>query len=302
MMILFKIFAILFLAAIFFIFRKWLLKHYYFLLGFIPIIVLILYAEFIIHFPDDKKQNEASELNKWKEEHKDNFNTTDKIQSKDSATNKYKVGDLLYDTTFSVNGLKLHYKEYLVALPENEYSYDSTRVVLEVIDKNNQVVQTIKEDIYAICSPLITHDGYSVLGKDGMFLDYNFDLYDDIAIRFLNEQNNKAVNGYYNIFLFNPSTKIFEKYYQALENPYPVKEFKIVRCGYSYSAFNQNLMEEYYEWVKGKLVLIKTVQSIFLEDESDENMARFNVTTTYYKNGKVEMKSQRIDEINYDNF
>lgn len=277
-MILFKIAAIVFLVVIFFIFRKWYLKHNYFLLAFIPLIVVILYAEFIFQFPEDK--NGFSE----------------------KIITKIKVGDVLYDTTFSVNGLTLHYKEYLVALPENEYRYDSTRVVIYVIDKNNKVLQTLTEDIYAICSPLITQDGYSVLGKEGMFLDYNFDSYDDIAIRFMNEPNNKAVNGYYDIFLFNPTTQKFEKYIEAFNNPYPEKDDKRVRCWEAYSAYNQNLLEEYYEWVEGKLVLKESVQSTFLEDKSDDDISRIKVTTTYYENGKVKLKSQRIDEIVYDNF
>ena len=223
-MILLKIFAIVFLAVVFFIFRKWLLKHYYFLLGFIPLIVLILYAELLINFPDDKKQNEASELEKWKEEHKDNFNTIDKIQTNGSATNKYKVGDVLYDTIFSVNSLRVHYKEYLVALPENIYSYESTKAVLNVIDKNDSVIQTISEDIYALGSPIDKDDGYNMLANDGIFLDYNFDGYLDLVLRIGNAPNNHALNGYFYIYLFDSTIKKFIKYDKELTNPSPNKD------------------------------------------------------------------------------
>ena len=299
MMILFKIFAIVILAAIFFIFRKWLLKHYYFLLGFIPLIVLILYAELLINFSDDKKQNEAFELNKWKEEHKDNFNTIDKIQSNGSATNKYKVGDVLYDTTFSVNGLKLHYKEYLVALPENEYSYDSTRVVLEVIDKNNQVVQTIKEDIYAISSPLNDEDWYNVLADEGIFLDYNFDGYLDLVLRIGNAPNNHALNGYFYIYLFDSTIKKFIKYDKELTNPSPNKNRKEVECEIIYSTVNPSTETEYYKWVNGELEISESIAYEQLYEQTKKDVIRTKETKTLYKNGVEISRTERIIEDKY---
>lgn len=296
MMILFKIFAIVILAAIFFIFRKWLLKHYYFLLGFIPLIVLILYAELLINFSDDKKQNEAFELNKWKEEHKDNFNTIDKIQSNGSATNKYKVGDVLYDTTFSVNGLKLHYKEYLVALPENEYSYDSTRVVLEVIDKNSQVVQKIKEDIYALGSPIDKDDGCNMLANDGIFLDYNFDGYLDLVLRIGNAPNNHALNGYFYIYLFDSAIKNFIKYDKELTNPSPNKDRKEVECEIIYSTVNPSTETEYYKWVNGELEISESIAYEQLYEQTKKDVIRTKETKALYKNGVEISRTERIIE------
>lgn len=298
-MILFKIFAIVILAAIFFIFRKWLLKHYYFLLGFIPLIVLILYAELLINFSDDKKQNEAFELNKWKEEHKDNFNTIDKIQSNGSATNKYKVGDVLYDTTFSVNGLKLHYKEYLVALPENEYSYDSTRVVLEVIDKNNQVVQTIKEDIYALGSPIDKKDVCNMLADKGIFLDYNFDGYLDLVLRIGNAPNNHALNGYFYIYLFDSTIKKFIKYDKELTNPSPNKNRKEVECEIIYSTVNPSTETEYYKWVNGELEISESIAYEQLYEQTKKDVIRTKETKTLYKNGVEISRTERIIEDKY---
>jgi hypothetical protein len=299
MMILFKIFAIVILAAIFFIFRKWLLKHYYFLLGFIPLIVLILYAELLINFSDDKKQNKVSELNKWKEEHRDNFNTTDKIQSNGSATNKYKVGDVLYDTTYSVNGLKLHYKEYLVALPENEYSYNSTRVVLEVIDKNNQVVQKIKEDIYAIGSPIDKKDVYNMLADKGIFLDYNFDGYLDLVLRIGNAPNNHALNGYFYIYLFDSAIKNFIKYDKELTNPSPNKNRKEVECEIIYSTVNPSTETEYYKWVNGELEISESIAYEQLYEQTKKDVIRTKETKTLYKNGVEISRTERIIEDKY---
>lgn len=299
MIILFKIFAIVILAAIFFIFRRWFLKHYYFLVGFIPLIVLILYAELIINFPDDKKQNEATELEKWKEEHKDNFNTTDKIQSKGSASNKYKVGDVLYDTTFSVNGLKLHYKEYLVALPENEYSYNSTRVVLEVIDKNNHVVQTIKEDIYAIGSPIDKKDVCNMLADKDISLDYNFDGYLDLVLRIGNAPNNHALNGYFYIYLFDSTIKKFIKYDKELTNPSPNKDRKEVECEIIYSTVNPSTETEYYKWVNGELEISESIAYEQLYEQPEKNIIRTKETKTLYKNGVEISRTERIIEDKY---
>lgn len=295
-MLLFKIFAIVFLVALFYIFRKWFLKHNYFLLAFIPLIVIILYAEFIFQFPDNKKQNEAAELNKWKEEHKDNFVTADNIQPKDSAIKKPKVGDVLYDTTFSVNGLTVHYKEYLVALPENEYRYDSTRVVLDVIDKNNKVLQTLTEDIYALGSPIDKDDGYNMLANDGIFLDYNFDGYLDLVLRIGNAPNNHAVNGYFYIYLFDSTVKKFIKYDKELTNPSPNSDRKEVECEIVYSTVNPSTETEYYKWVNGELEITESIAYEQLSEQPKKDVIRTKETKTLYKNGVEISRMEKIIE------
>lgn len=295
-MILLKIAAIAFLALVFFIFRKWFLKHTYFLLAFIPIIVLVLYADYFIQLPENKKTNESAELEKWKKEHKDNFITPDNIKAKDSATDLPKVGDVIYDTTFIVNSLTVHYKEYLVALPENVYSYDSTRVVLIVKDNGGFVVQTITEDIYAVGSPIDKEDWYNILADDGIFLDYNFDGYLDLVLRIGNAPNNHAVNGYFYIYLFDPSVNMFIKYDKQLTNPSPNTERKEVECENVYSTVNPSTETEYYKWVNSELEITESIAYEQLYEQTKEDVIKTKETKTLYKNGVEISRTERIIE------
>jgi hypothetical protein len=300
MMFLLKLSAIAILAVVFFIFRKWFLKHYYFLLAFIPIIVLILYADYFIQLPVDKKRNESAELEKWKEEHKDNFITQDKINTKDSAISRPKIGDVLYDTTFIVNSLKVHYKEYLVALPESEYSYDSTRVVLTIKNNGGFVVQTINEDIYAIGSPIDKEDWYNIIIDDGIFQDYNFDGYLDLILRIGNAPNNHALNGYFYIYLFDPPVNMFIKYDRELTNPSPNTERKEVECKIIYSTVNPSTETEYYKWVNGELEITESIAFEQLYEQPEKDVIRTKETKTLYKNGVEISRTERIieDKIN----
>lgn len=300
MMLLLKLSAITLLAVVFFIFRKWFLKHNYLLLASIPIIVLILYADYFIQLPVDKKQNESAVLEKWKEEHKDNFITQDKINTKESAISRPKIGDVLYDTTFIVNSLKVHYKEYLVALPESEYSYDSTRVVLTIKDNGGFVVQTIKEDIYAIGSPIDKEDWYNIVIDDGIFQDYNFDGYLDLILRIGNAPNNHALNGYFYIYLFDPAENMFIKYDRELTNPSPNAERKEVECENIYSTVNPSTETEYYKWVNGELEITESIAFEQLYEQPEKDVIRTKETKTLYKNGVEISRTERIieDKIN----
>jgi hypothetical protein len=299
-MLLLKLSAITLLAVVFFIFRKWFLKHNYLLLASIPIIVLILYADYFIQLPVDKKQNESAVLEKWKEEHKDNFITQDKINTKESAISRPKIGDVLYDTTFIVNSLKVHYKEYLVALPESEYSYDSTRVVLTIKDNGGFVVQTIKEDIYAIGSPIDKEDWYNIVIDDGIFQDYNFDGYLDLILRIGNAPNNHALNGYFYIYLFDPAENMFIKYDRELTNPSPNTERKEVECKIIYSTVNPSTETEYYKWVNGELEITESIAFEQLYEQPEKDVIRTKETKTLYKNGVEISRTERIieDKIN----
>jgi hypothetical protein len=301
-MVLFKIIAVVFLVALFFIFRKWFLKHNYILLLFIPFIILIIYSDYFIKIGNTNKQGGKAELEKWKQEHKDNFINPEKYNSKDVAISKRKIGDVLYDTTFNVNSLKVHYKEFLVALPANVYSYASTKAVLDIIDKNDSTIQTIYEDIYALSSPIDKDDGYNILEDDGIFLDYNFDGYLDIILRVGNGRDTQALNGDYYLYLFDPGTRKFNKFNKMLYNPVPDNEKKMIKFFNIISSYDDHTLFEYYKWSKNSLVLKESIESIFIPEESDEHISKYKVTTTYYENGKAKIKSQRIDEIIYDNF
>ena len=297
-MILIKITAIALIFLLFYIFRKWFFKHNIFLLLLIPIIVIILYSDYFIKFSDDNsRQNKSAELKKWKEGHKDNFVDTNKNKSsKNSSKTLAKIGDVLYDTTFNVNSLKIHYKEILVALLEDEYSYDSTRVEMDVIDENNSLLQTITEDINAIGSPIDMKDWHTVLPKEGIFLDYNFDGNKDFALRVSNAPNNHAVNGYFYIYLFDPAENKFIKYDKELNNPLPNKDRKEVECEIVYSTAFPSTETEYYKWVNGELEITESIAYEQLYEQPQKNIVRTNETKTVYKNGKEISRTERIIE------
>ncbi len=297
-MILLKIFAIVFLGALIFIFRKWFLKHNYFLLAFIPLIVLILYAEFIFQFTDDKKYKEAVELNKWKVEHKDNFVTTDKIQPEHSAIKKLKVGDVLYDTTFNINSLKLYYKESIVSLTQDGY-YDSSSIKIELAGKNNLVSETIYETTEGGCSPLDVKNPYNYLSRQGIFHDYNFDGYLDIAIRTGDTGSRSPLNGYFNIYLFNPESQRFIKYNEELINPFPNNDKKEVECEIIYSTATPSTETDYYKWVNGKLEITESVAYEQLDEQTQKDVIRTKETKTHYKNGVEISRTERIIKDKY---
>lgn len=198
---------------------------------------------------------------------------------------------LLRDTTFSINSIKLHYLEYLVVEPENIYSYDSFLVELNIIDSNDLLLQKISLDVYSLGSPLETEDGYCVLGDSGITLDYNFDGFEDLAIRIGNGANNNAVNGYFYIFLFNPSTKNFDRYEEELTNPFPVPERKRVDCTYVYSTAYPHTLTEFYEWVDDKLIISESVEYQQLYEQPEEDVILTKEIKIIYQNG-IEIKKE----------
>ncbi len=301
-MILFKIVAIAFLVALFFIFKKWFLKHNYILLLFIPIIILIIYSDYFIKVGNTNKLNDKAELEKWKQEHKDNFVNPDKNNSNYNSISKHKIGDVLYDTTFSVNSLKIHYKEFLVAYPRNVYSYDSTQVFLDIIDKSDSTIQTISEYIYALGSPIDKDDGYNILADDGIFLDYDFDGYLDLVLRVGNGRDTQALNGEYYLYLFEPITSKFKKYNKLLFNPVPDKKREMINFYSIISSYDDHTISEYFKWEKDSLVIDESIESIFIPEESDQYISKYKVTTKHYKNGKVLSKNDKIQEMIIDNF
>ena len=296
MIILFKIVAVVFLVALFFIFKKWFLKHNYKLLLFIPLIILIIYSDYFIKFGNTINQDNKAELEKWKQENKDNFVSTDKNNSKYTPISKRRIGDVLYDTTFSVNSVKVHYKEILISLPENEFSYDLTKVEMQVVNESDSVLQTIKEDIDAISSPLNDEDWYNVLAKKGIFQDYNFDGYNDIVLRVGNAPNNHAVNGYFYIYLFDADRKYFVQYYKELTNPLPNKERKEVECENVYSTLIPSTETEYYKWVNGELEITESIAYEQLNEQPQKDIIRTKETRTIYKHGRVVSKKEKILE------
>jgi|WetSurMetagenome_2_1015567.scaffolds.fasta_scaffold07047_2 hypothetical protein len=295
-MILFKIIVLAFLVALFFIFRKWFIKHNYILLLFIPVIILIIYSDYFIKIDRTNNLDSKAELEKWKQDHKDNFVNPGKYNSKDAGINKRKIGDVLYDTTFNVNTIKIHYKEFLVVPPANEFSYDSTRVEMQVIDENDSVLQTIKEDIDAICSPIDSENPYHYFGKEGIFYDYNFDGYKDFALRISNGPNNHSVNGYFYIYLFDAATKNFIKYDEELTNPLPNKDRNEIECEIAYSTTIPSTETEYYKWVNGKLEITESIAYEQLYEQPKKDVLRIKETRTIYRNGRTVSKTEKIIE------
>lgn len=293
-MILFKIIAVAFLVVLFFIFRKWFLKHNYILLLFIPVIVLIIYSDYFIKIDSTNSLDDKAELEKWKREHQNNFVNEDKNNSNTTVISKRKIGDVLYDTIFSVNSVKVHYKEILAALPENEFSYDSTKVEIQVTDENDSLSQTIKEDVYAIGGPL-SNDPYNLVSATGIFHDYNFDGYKDIVLR-VGNANNHALNGYFYIYLFDAVTKLFIKYDKELTNPLPNKERKEIECEIVYSTVNPSTETEFYKWVNGELEITEAIAYEQLYEQPQKDIVRTKETRTVYKNGAVVSKKERILE------
>jgi len=202
--------------------------------------------------------------------------------------------ELLTDTTFSVNSIKLHYREYLVAKSENEYSYNSTLVELDILDSFNIILQEIKIDIYSIGSPLDTKDGYCVLGDSGITLDYNFDGFEDLAIRIGNGANNHAVNGYFYIYLFNPETKKFSLYEEELINPLPNPERKQVECTFVNSTLNPDELIEYYKWLDGKLTISESVRYQQLFEQPEKDVILTKEIRIFYKDGDEIRKIENI--------
>jgi len=294
-MILFKIITVAFLVALFFIFRNWFLKHNYILLLFIPVILLIIYSDYFIKIDNTNMLDDKAELEKWKQEHQNSFVNPDKYNSNNTSIGKRKIGAVLYDTTFIVNSVKIHYKEFLFSLPENEFSYDSTKVEMQVVNESDSVLQTIKEDIYAIGSPL-SKDGYNLVSANGIFYDYNFDGCNDIVLRVGNAPNNHAVNGYFYIYLFDAVTKLFIKYDKELTNPLPNKERKEVECEIVYSTAAPSTETEYYKWVNGELEITEAIAYEQLSEQPKINIIRIKETRTVYKNGTVVSKKEKILE------
>jgi len=197
---------------------------------------------------------------------------------------------LLRDTTFNVNSIKIHYHEYLI-FKSDEYSDDSTLAKLDITDSNNSILQTITLEINAMSSPLDTDDSYSILGKRGIALDYNFDGYEDLALRFGNAPDNHAVNGYFYIYLFNPNTKTFDRYEEELTNPLPVPEIKKVDCTYVYSTVYPHTLTEFYEWVDDKLMISESIEYQQLYEQPEEDVILTKETKIIYQNG-IELKKE----------
>lgn len=244
----------------------------------------------------DKKQNEAAELEKWKEDHKDNFITQDKIGAKDSALKLPKIGDVLYDTTFIVNSLKLNYKESVVSFTQDGYYFDTTGIIIELVNNSNLVLQTIYETTEGGCSPLDKNNPYNYLSREGIFHDYNFDGFLDLAIRTGDTGSRSPLNGYFNIYLFNLDSQKFIKYSEELINPYPNKDKKEVECEIIYSTYNLSTETVYYKWVNGELEITESIGYEQLGAQPEKDIIRTKETKTLYKNGLEISKTERIIE------
>ena len=184
---------------------------------------------------------------------------------------------LLIDTTFNVNSVKVHYREFMIAERQDEYSYDSTLAKLDIIDSNNSIIQTINLEIYAMGSPL----------DDQTFLDFNFDGFNDISLQFGNGPgfNAQFLNGYFYIYLYNPSTKHFDKYNQELTNPVPVPEEKEVHCNYVYSTAYPHTLTEKYKWVNGKLSIAESIEDEQLDEQPEKGVILTKEIKKLYKDG-----------------
>ena len=188
---------------------------------------------------------------------------------------------LLIDTIFNVNSEKVHYREYLIAEREDEYSYDSTLAKLEIIDSNDSIIQAINLEINAMGSPLYNQ----------ISLDYNFDGFNDLSLQFSNGPgfNAQFLNGYFYIYLYDPGTKHFDKYNQELTNPIPVPEEREVYCNYVYSTAYPHELTEKYKWVNGKLSIAETIEDEQLNEQPEEGVILTKEIKKLYKDD-IEIK------------
>jgi hypothetical protein len=206
----------------------------------------------------------------------------------------FSQNNLLIDTSFSVNSVKVNYREYLTAKAKDIYSYDLTLVKIDVISSKDSIIQTFELPVDAIGSPFYTNDPYCILGDSSITLDYNFDGLEDLALRFNNGPNNHAVNGYYYIYLFNPKTKHFDKYNEELTNPIPIPDKKKVDCTYIYSTAYPHTLTELYEWVNGKLEITESIEYQQLDEQSEKGVILTKETIKLYKEGLEIKKTESV--------
>lgn len=209
-------------------------------------------------------------------------------------TNSFAQELLLRDTTFNVNSIKLHYREYLEIKSRSEFGYDTTLVRIDIFDHNYFPLQVINLQIYALGSPLDTKDPFNVLADSGITLDYNFDGFEDLALRFGNAPNNLAMNGYFFIYIFNPETKQFDKYERELTNPLPVPDQKRVDCTSVYSNFNPHTLTELYEWVNDKLIITESIEYQQLSEQPEKNVILTKEIRTFYQDGNKIKEEEKI--------
>lgn len=275
--------------------RKSFLKNIYTRTGFIIVaLLLFFYSDFLVrpiinlfNPSDTLSSNTNNTISDGILDSSKIINNPDSIGNSSGSTE-------YADTVFRVNSVRIHFREKLIAPPEDIYSYPTTLAMLNVINENDSVIQKIELEIDAISSPIETDDSYNILGDDGITLDYNFDGYDDLALRFGNGSNNHAVNGYFYIYLFNPETKQFDKYGKELNNPVPDPANKKVDLEYIVSTVYPHTVTDVCEWIDGELVIVESVEYQQIEDDPKDGSQRTKATRTYYVDGKEIRKIEKI--------
>jgi len=254
---------------------------------------LIMLLDSIFQFsPKPKETSVNHHFDKWENKNPDEYMIRQQRYS-DSIDNLMNPSFMLNDTTFTINSLKVHFKEILIARRESIYGRDSILVRLDVMDGNDSILQRIEQPIYTLDSQLNEEDLYYLLADSGLTLDYNFDGFEDLAIR-IDQGNIKALNGVFYIFIFDSTTNTFQKYDEEFTNPIPIPAEKRIRCEFVQSTIGLHIFYDDYVWENGKLMLVESTEEQQVEGQEKNGIPPTKQTKIYYQNGKEVKRTENI--------
>ena len=205
------------------------------------------------------------------------------------------------DTTFVVNSISIRYQEYSV--PDSNYRHGGSYFIrISIVDNNDFIMQIIDVESFANGSPIDSENAYNILAHRGITLDYNFDGFEDIALRISNGYDHHAVNGLLVIYLFNPETNTFYEYKDAFINPIPYPDENIVKSYSRISAVNDHFCLVTYKWKDDILEETEIIEYELLDMYSKDKDIIYKVTKSIIQEGKViksEILNLKESEMNF---
>lgn len=221
---------------------------------------------------------------------------------------KNKFGNLV-DTMFvksihpSLPDFHFRYREYFES--GEIASYLGTTFFRVDVYRNDvdTVLQIIESSSDAYFGPIDYEYGYADLRYEGMFIDYNFDNYLDIRFKYMTGANAYSVNQFYEIYLYNPATKIFEINWSLFDlcNPTPFFENKLIRSYYRLRSFGREGDVDTFIWQGDSLKLMKCDYFKIVDENLIDSLGyeecEFIHLSDYYKNNKVIQSDSTIIKI-----
>jgi len=206
------------------------------------------------------------------------------------------ISDIRTDTTFIINinpklpDLIFHYTDFGVYYDNNPYDGKIYYTVVIINSKNNKTIQTIHLYNSIRHYPLNYDYGYGdqeARVEEAMAVDINFDGYKDIRFLSGRGMDKYSVNEFYYYYIYNPQKNVFEpnEDVSSITNPTPFVDEKIVRS-FLWSGNNRNINE--FKWAKNRLVLLKSIDYIVIEDScKSDTDCKFTRVVEYYENGEI---------------